>query len=211
MGDRNKVNHDTGNDTILFFIDSECTDHLVNKRIYFNDLMMLKNPIKIAIAKNENYMEVVDIGNIDVLSCINDKTVKCTIKNVLYVPNLRKNLLSVKKLEVHNIKVVFEKGKVQLFNEKDIIGIGYRDNLYEISFKVLKTECLNIEVEDERTKLWHKRYGHISYINLRKLIEENMVHNIERLNLNKVEFCESCINGKMTRLSFGTRIGVIEF
>lgn len=106
---------------------------------------------------------------------------------------------------MHNIKVVFENGKVKLFNGNDIVGIGFRDNLYKISFKVIRNECLNIEIEDEKTKLWHKRYYHISYTNLRESIEENMVHNIQKLKLNKIEFCESCINGKMTRLGFRTR------
>lgn len=32
-----------------------------------------------------------------------------------------------------------------------------------------------------------------------------MVDGIEKLNINKVEFCESCVNGKMTKLQFGTR------
>jgi len=32
-----------------------------------------------------------------------------------------------------------------------------------------------------------------------------MVNGIEKLNISKVEFCESCVNGKMTKLQFGTR------
>jgi len=47
-------------------------------------------------------------------------------------------LLSVKKLEMFNIKVVFEKGKVKLFDENRLIDLGLRSNLYEISFKVIK-------------------------------------------------------------------------
>ena len=120
---------------------------------------------------------------------------------------MRRNLLSVKKLEMCNIKVIFENGKVKLFSGKNLIGTETRNNLYEILvyFKVLRNKCLNIEVEDEKTKLWHKRYGHISYANLKKLIDYEMVDGIKKLNLNKVEFCESCVNGKMTRLPFKTR------
>lgn len=29
--------------------------------------------------------------------------------------------------------------------------------------------------------------------------------NIDKLKLNKIEFCESCVNGKMTKLYFETR------
>lgn len=69
----------------------------------------------------------------------------------------------------------------------------------------MKNECLNIDREDEKIKLWHRRYRHISYSNLKRLINKDMVNGIEKLNISKVEFCESCVNGKMTKLQFGTR------
>lgn len=54
--------------TLTFCVDSDCTDHLVNNKNYFDNLLMLKEPIKIAVAKNGNYMEAVGVGNIKVLS-----------------------------------------------------------------------------------------------------------------------------------------------
>ena len=61
----------------------------------------------------------------------------------------------LKKLEVYDIKIIFENGKVQLFNEKNLIGVrfGVRNGLYEISFRAIQRKCLNIEVEDEKAKL----------------------------------------------------------
>lgn len=117
---------------VCFFIDSGCTDHMVNDRSCFSDLVMLDCPIKIAVAKNDNYLLAEGVGNIQVHSYVEDEIINCTIKNVFYVPNLRKNLLSVKKLEMSNIKVVFENGCVKLFREQSLIGLGYRNNLYEI-------------------------------------------------------------------------------
>lgn len=193
------------NENILFFVDSGCTDHLVNDKEYFSDFIILNTPIRIAVAKDKSYLEAVGIENINIQSYVNGNSTKCTIKNVFYIPNLRKNLLFVRKLEMFNISVVFEKGKVKLFDKNRLIGLGLRNNLYEISFKVLKNECLNIDKEDEKLKLWHRRYGHINYSNLEKLIKNDMVDGIDKLKLNKVEFCESCVNGKMTKLQFGTR------
>lgn len=126
------------NENILFFVDSGCTDHLVNYKGYFTDFVTLNTPIRIAVAKDKSYLEAVGVGNINVQSYVNGNSIKCTIKNVFYIPNLRKNLLSVRKLEMFNISVVFEKGKVKLFNKNRLIGLGLRNNLYEISFKVLK-------------------------------------------------------------------------
>lgn len=190
---------------LLFYIDSGCTDHLINDKSYFTDIMFLENPIKIAVAKNGNYMEAVGVGNVKVISKINGREIKCTIKNAFYVPNLRKNLLSVKQLEMANIKIVFNNGQVCLYHENNLIGVGHRSNLYEIKFTVDKNECSNTEVENEITNIWHKRLGHICYSNLDKLVKNNMVVGLENVKLNKVEFCEACVGGKMTRLKFGTR------
>lgn len=205
MSEKRELIENVGSDIIKFSIDSGCTDHLVNKREYFNNLMLLDNSIEIAIAKNNSYIEATAIGSIEVISCIKGKEFKCTINNALYVPYLRKNLLSVKRLGMCGIKVIFEGEEVKLMKNETEIGIGFRNNLYEINFKVTKNECLNVETEDKIVKLWHKRYGHISYANLKKLIEHNMVNGIDMLNIGNVEFCESCVNAKITRVPFKTR------
>lgn len=41
-------------------------------------------------------MEAIGVGNVKVISNVKGKDIACTIKNVFYVPSLRKNLLSVK-------------------------------------------------------------------------------------------------------------------
>lgn len=191
---------------INFFIDSGCTDHLVNDKRHFSNIKMLEQPIKIAIAKNDNFLQATGIGNINVLSNNGYKIVKCNIENVLYVPQLRKNLLSVKRLEMCKVKVVFENAEVKLYDDTgELIGTGFRNNLYEIVFKVIKNECLNANVENSIMSLWHQRLGHICQSNLEKLLKNNMVNGMENVKFCKTVLCESCITGKMTRSSFGSR------
>ena len=98
-------------------------------------------------------MSALGVGNIKVISDVYGKNVECTIKNVLYVPTLRRNLLSVKRLEMASVKVVFNNGQVKLYNNEGLLGIGYRKNLYEIAFKVRNAESLTIESEDQEIKL----------------------------------------------------------
>lgn len=191
--------------TMVFLIDSGCTDHLVNREKYFSELVMLEKPIKIAIAKDKNYLEATGIGNIDVISFIDDKEIECTMKNVLFVPELRHNLLSVKKLEMSQIKVVFENAQVRLYQRNKLINIGSRNNLYEVEFGILKKQCLNSENKNDKTKLWHKRFGHIGFSNLKRVVELDLVEGIDKLEIKKTQFCESCTNGKMMRNNFGTR------
>lgn len=197
----------TGVNDLTFYIDSGCTDHMVNKEEYFSNLCMLENPIKVAIAKDSSFLLAVGVGNIEVYSHVKNKRVKCTIQNVFYIPELRKNLLSVKKLEISDIKVLFEKGQVKLIDSNDeILGIGNRDNLYEMSFELVSPGCLNVENYDSEYIKWHKRYAHIGFSGLKEIIRTDMVKGIDKnLKIHDVSFCEPCIKGKMTRIPFGTR------
>lgn len=192
-------------ESIMFYIDSGCTDHLVNDKNYFSSFKTLESPINIAVAKDGHYLQAVGIGNLNVLSNINNKQIKCNIQNVLYVPHLRKNLLSVKRLEMSNIKVVFENSQVKLYDKQnELIGIGHRNRLYEIAFKIVKTECLETCVNLEG-KLWHDRLGHIGQTSLKRVMDSHMVNGITKINLSNIELCESCVKGKMSRLTFGSR------
>lgn len=205
MSETNSCNEKT--DLLRFYIDSGCTDHMVSEKSCFTDLMMLENPIKIAVAKNDSFLLAMGVGNIEVFSNVRNEKIKCKIANVLYVPQLRKNLLSVKKLEMYDVKVIFENGQVKLTDKKNrILGIGTRKNLYEISFEVCNAECLNIENYDNDFMKWHKRYAHIGFTGLKEMIKRKMVIGIdENIKLHQVEFCEPCVSAKMTRLPFGKR------
>ncbi|KAK9739250.1 GAG-pre-integrase domain [Popillia japonica] len=181
-----------------------------NKNNNFMEAIGVGN-IKIAVAKNNNFMEAIGVGNIKVLIIVNDKRIECTINNVLYVPNLRKNLMSVRRLEVNNIKVVFENGKVSvrrlevnnikvvfengkvlMYKDADLVCIGNRNRLYEVTFKLNNlNECLNVESENKKVTLWRKRLGHMCQSNLEKIIKNNMVRGIDNFNLGKIDFCES--------------------
>lgn len=190
---------------LLFCVDSGCTDHLVNDKNYFSELLMLNKPIQIAVAKSNNFMEAIGVGNIKAISNVRGKEIVCSIKNVFYVPNLRRNLLSVKRLEMSNIEVLFSKGQVSLYHENVLIGEGHRNNLYEIYFGTIKSESLFLESENYIANLWHKRYGHICQSYFEKLIKNKLVEGINDVKLGKIEFCEACVQGKMNRSSFGTR------
>lgn len=44
--------------------------------------MMLEEPTNIVVAKRNNFMQALGMGNIEIFSLINDKQIDCTIKNV---------------------------------------------------------------------------------------------------------------------------------
>ena len=60
--------------------------------------------------------------------------------------------------------------------------------------------------------MWHKRLGHISEASLHELEKREV---LGKKGLGKLEFCENCVLGKSTRVSFGrgqhTTDGVIDY
>ena len=52
-------------------------------------------------------------------------------------------------------------------------------------------------------KIWHQCYGHLNISSLKKLANEQLVDGLNQSDLSdEMEFCESCVLGKIHRSSF---------
>ena len=54
---------------------------------------------------------------------------------------------------------------------------------------------------DDSTRVWHRRYGHLSYDGLKTLQQKNMVQGLPHIKP-PVILCEECILGKQARDPF---------
>lgn len=192
--------------TTEFIIDSGCTDHICNNLKYFHEFVFLNKPIKIAVAKNGEYMVATAMGNIKCKILVNNSFVNCTLKNVLYVQELKQNLLSVKKLEQVGHTLVFECGKVSIYLQDKLIAEGVRETLYKLRLYFDTTSECHANHCEENIKLWHARLGHLGEANLKKLVKKNLVNGISSNIVNEnLGLCENCIEGKQCKLPFGSR------
>ena len=87
------------------------------------------------------------------------------MKDVLYVPGLKKNLLSISALEKKGFKVAFIDGKVLMWakgetlNEAIIIG-SEENGLYKL--KGHSEASMTHAIEKSR-EIWHRILAHINY------------------------------------------------
>ncbi|EZA47339.1 Copia protein [Ooceraea biroi] len=89
---------DAGETTMRLYVDSGATDHMVNSEKYFFEIRNLEKPIKISVAKSSESLYATKIGTINILL---QNNVTAEITNVLFVQDLRHNLLSVSQVKTN--------------------------------------------------------------------------------------------------------------
>ncbi|CAL9008425.1 unnamed protein product [Prunus brigantina] len=127
------------------------------------------------------------------------------IREVMYLPGLKENLLSVGQMDEHGYFLVFGDGMCKVFDSSLM-------NYLIIKVPMMKNRCypLSLLVENQLvmkasitqcTWTWHKRLGHLHFIGLKQLRDKDMVYGLPQLEeLSGV--CEGCQFGKQHRLSF---------
>lgn len=89
------------------------------------------------MAKNGVSITATKIGTISGTVDVDGKMNDCTIKNVLFIPNLMCNLFSVRRLEEAGLKTVFENGIVKVMKDGKLVIKGVRrGKLYEFDLKL---------------------------------------------------------------------------
>ena len=97
-----------------------------------------------------------------------------TLNNVLYVPEICKNLVSGSLLRKHGFQMVFESDKVVLTKVGMYVGKGYmyngmfKLNVMTIFPKINKMRTSSVYLL-ESSNLWHGRLGHVNFNYLQRL------------------------------------------
>ena len=187
-----------------FIIDSGASDHMINNENMFENYQILRPPIKIGLAKQNEYILATKIGNLKTVS--NQGTV-INLKNVLYSPELPQNLISVNRLMEAGFSVLFE-GKEVIIKQAGEIKISGKIicNLPSIKFGAYMHDA-NVHYAKYNKinyELWHKRLGHMCDSKFNELRNKRMVDNIRLIENIKPDhkLCTGCSEGKLSRLPF---------
>jgi hypothetical protein len=128
------------------------------------------------------------------------------LNNVLYVPSLQRNLISVSLLEDDGYECLFGNNKcIIIFNDK-VVGLAPRQEmLYMLSlndFPVMivcdVTNKRKKSASDNETssRLWHYHLGHTLRGRMERLIKEEI---IQPLDFSDLDHCIECIKGKFVK------------
>ncbi|GKA06881.1 retrovirus-related pol polyprotein from transposon TNT 1-94 [Tanacetum coccineum] len=182
-----------------WWIDTGATRHVCADKSMFHSFRAVDNGQKLYMG-NSATADIKGEGDV-ILKMTSEKELKLT--NVLYVPEIRKNLVSGWLLNKFGFRLVFESDKFVLSKNQMYVGKGYAMNgMFKLNVMVVKNEINKMNSSAyliESSNVWHARLGHVNFNSLRRLIKFNSIPNC---HIDSKYKCETCVEAKLTRTSF---------
>lgn len=182
-----------------WYIDSGASMHMTMKQNWLYD--EVPPPIKCIKIADDKMLPVESCGKID-LNIVGKDGRRQTIqvKNVLYVPELATNLLSVSQIIKNGSSVQFTNNGCKIFNNKNIevAAANLISNMYRLNTDTIP--AYSCKANETDFLLWHQRMAHLNFNDLNKLTECTDGVKLAE-NKNKM-ICEQCQKGKQCRLPF---------
>lgn len=143
-----------------WLLDSGASRHIASKRHFFSEFTQLSTRDYVLLG-DDRRCSIEGVGTVKIWREIDNKWLPGVLENVLYVPDLKKNLVSVGVLDKDYEKEIrFRRGKVYINKNKKLILTGEKlsNDIYLLNLKV-QTEEKNFEVNAtavSEAKLWHE-------------------------------------------------------
>ena len=195
-------------DVSKWIVDSGATQHMTPNRHAFDTYESISS--RNVFLGDNGMVEALGKGSMLVESHVKGKVKKIRIYDVLHVPKLHANLLSVGKLIARGLKVHFNKsGCIVCTQEGQMLAMASLEaNLYQMELKVVKgaemsTLAHTSAKEDNTLELWHKRLGHLNVKSVNTLKHMVIGMDLGKCWSNVDSFqCEGCVEGKQARQPF---------
>ncbi|KAJ9556794.1 LOW QUALITY PROTEIN: hypothetical protein OSB04_011408 [Centaurea solstitialis] len=182
-----------------WWVDTGATRHVCYDKNSFHTFKEVNDDQKLFMG-NAATAEVKGIGEV-VLKMTSWKELK--LKDVLFVPELRKNLVSGWLLKKVGFKLVFESDKFVLSKNGMYVGKGYAMNgMFKLNVMVVNVMNKNASTSAymlEFSNMWHGRLGHVNFNSIQRLSKLNCIPNCD---IDSKYKCPICVVAKLTRTSF---------
>jgi transposase InsO family protein len=182
----------------VWCIDSGASSHMTPHRSLLKSEIKMNGKITIA---DDSEIKVVSSG--DVEAGIEGNAIN--MKDVLLVPKLGSNLLSVHQLVTHGNKVVFDENGCTIYSKQGIIvaNCAPKCGVYKLEVDDNVEKCLFSANKQSNMMMWHRKLGHINAQSLMKMktTVDGIVFN-ERDD-ESIKNCAVCAEGKQHALPFG--------
>lgn len=182
-------------DSVDWYIDSGASAHMTNCREYVTNVRNSTSE-SVTVANNMS-MKVECTGEVKLTVKIGSQTSIVNVKNVLVVPDLCANLLSVSQMVAKGLRVEFGANGCSIKDANGaILGVATLINgMYRLNIENTNSGLLSRQNCSQL--LWHRRLGHIGFSNMKRLRGDQFVKGIE-YDEDTGQQCEICVMGKQT-------------
>ena len=157
-----------------WFIDSAATKHMTNDRSILQNYIQYDQPKDIYLG-DSTVIHALDEGKVRLPTVNSTYDVVLDLHEVLFVPKLTKNLLSVPAMALMGAEIRFDKDKCLVLKDgkEFVIGCLLHDKLYSVN----TIEYAQVSTADSTASpaVWHRRLGHLNYTYMNQLIKKEMV------------------------------------
>lgn len=176
-----------------WFVDSGCSNHMTyNKSLFSSYATGHYSSVELG---NSKTTIVAGKGTIDINIFVDGKQVKCRLNNVLHVPELGYQLLSVPTFDKSGLNTSFHSRRCWIQRDNTLLATAtLKSNLYELDTNQTPQEQSLIA---RSTKLWHQRLGHIQPSTIIEMSKSGTVRGLDIQHSDKDEItCSGCVLGK---------------
>ncbi|KAG8474805.1 hypothetical protein CXB51_031510 [Gossypium anomalum] len=182
-----------------WILDSGCTFHMSPNRDWFTAYETVSEGV--VLMGNNASCKIAGVGTIKVKMF--DGVVR-TLSDVRYVPELKRNLISLSTLDSKGYRYTAESGVLKISKGSLVVMKGQRKTakLYVLQGSTVTGDAAVASsslLDDDITKLWHMRLGHMSENGMVELSKRGL---LDGQGICKLNFCEHCVFGKQKRVRF---------
>ena len=206
-----------------WLINSSALQTMCSHHTWFSNFTPLSQHTKVILGDNST-IPTVGSGHLNVKMLTNRKCINSILQDVLYIPDLHRNLLSVSHLVWHGTEVLFFGKACQVFNCRKslILEGGLHNNLYIMNMQVANCITVNIAsltpqlmdadqsvawaLTTQLTSLsaplalWHRHLMHLNFRSIKRMVDKGLMTGMTVSDRNTpTDPCEPCLEGKQTR------------
>lgn len=181
-----------------WFIDSGCSNHMTFDKSLFETWNV--PPVSEVVLGNGSKATITGCGTIRINIISDGKSVPCLLKNVLLVPELGYQLLSVSNLSKNGLVTSFKAGRCWIEKDEKVVASGtLRGTLYQLDVPETNQPVSEAFIAST-LQVWHERMAHVDPSAISKMVSKNIVNGIEIKKSSDDNLkCDGCVLGKAHR------------
>ncbi|XP_050888533.1 uncharacterized protein LOC127093634 [Lathyrus oleraceus] len=186
-----------------WYLDSGCSTHMTGRKDWFVQInQAAKSKVKFA---DDTTLSVEGVGDVLIGKRNGGHS---RIKDVLYIPGIKCNLLSIGQLLERGYKIRLEDKILRVLDSNGVLilkALMAANRTFKVELKVMEHRCLTTAASRDEC-LWPYRLGHLNFRDLRMLQQSEMVTGLPHISI-PTELYEECVKAKQHKNVFSKDAG----